>query len=180
MSRIGKRPVEILGGVKVTVSDRLVHVEGPKGKLEYTHPSGIAVAVAGSSVVVTRPNDERQSRALHGLTRSLIQNMVTGVSKGYETSLDITGTGYRAELAGDKLTIAAGLSRPVVHRLPKGVTAEIAEKQTRIILRCIDKQLLGIQAATIRHYRPPEPYKGKGIRYTKEQIRRTVGKSGAA
>jgi large subunit ribosomal protein L6 len=178
MSRIGKRPIDIPSGVKVTVAERLVKVEGPKGKLEYNHNPGVAVKIEGPQVVVTRPDDSRQARSLHGLTRTIIGNMVEGVSKGYEIGLEINGVGYRAEAQGNNLTISVGLSSPVTHILPAGVTAKI-EKQTQITLSSIDKQLLGVQAAKIRSYRPPEPYKAKGIKYATERIRRKVGKSGA-
>lgn len=179
MSRIGKRPVDIPDGVKVSVQDRVVAVEGPKGKLEYTHHPRVDVQVEGKQVVVTRPNNERQARSLHGLTRSLISNMVIGVSQGYTTVLEIHGVGYRAEVQGQMLTMSVGLSSPVKHELPAGVTAEV-EKQTKVTLRSNDKQLLGVQAAKLRSYRPPEPYKGKGVRYATERIRRKVGKSGAS
>lgn len=178
MSRIGKRPIDIPDGVKVSVTDRVVAVEGPKGKLQYRHNPGVAVAVEGKQIVVTRPDDTRQSRSLHGLTRTLLGNMVEGVSKGYQATLEINGVGYRAEVQGNKLTIAVGLSGPVTHTLPQGVAAKV-DKQTQITLTSIDKQLLGVQAAKIRSYRPPEPYKAKGIKYASERIRRKVGKSGA-
>jgi large subunit ribosomal protein L6 len=179
MSRIGKRPIDIPDGVKVSVSDRHVVVEGPKGKLTRTHNPGVSVVVEGTQVLVNRPNDSRQSRSLHGLTRTLISNMVEGVNKGYEAKLEINGVGYRAEVQGNTLTISVGLSGPVAHALPEGVSAKV-DKQTQITLSSIDKQLLGVQAAKIRSYRPPEPYKAKGIKYSAERIRRKVGKSGAA
>jgi len=178
MSRIGKQPIDIPDGVKVLVTERHVVVEGPKGKLEYDHNPVVAVAVEGKQVLVTRPDDSRQARSLHGLTRTLVSNMVEGVSKGYEVKLEISGVGYRAEVQGDSMTISVGLANPVTHKLPKGVTAKI-DKQTMITLSSVDKQLLGVQAAKIRSYRPPEPYKGKGIKYGDERIRRKVGKSGA-
>lgn len=177
MSRIGKMPVAIPGGVKVTVRDGTVHVEGPKGKLDLAHHPAMAVKVEGNQVLVARPNDLRENRALHGLTRSLIHNMVVGVSQGYQKTLEISGTGYRAEVQGQKLTIAVGFSSPVVHMLPKNVSATV-EKQTKITLTSIDKQALGVQAAKIRDFRPPEPYQGKGIKYSTERIKRKAGKTG--
>jgi large subunit ribosomal protein L6 len=178
MSRIGRKPVAIPSGVKVSVRDGMVYVEGPKGKLDLTHHPKMTVKVEGNQVLVSRPDDERENRSLHGMTRSLIQNMVDGVSKGYSKMLEISGTGYRAEVQGQKLTISVGFSSPVVHMLPKSVTATI-EKQTKITLTSIDKQELGVQAATIRGYRPPEPYQGKGIKYSTERIKRKAGKTGA-
>jgi len=178
MSRIGRKPVAIPSGVKVSVKDGTIHVEGPKGKLDFAHHPKMTVKVEGSQVLVARPNDERENRSLHGMTRSLIQNMVVGVSQGYQKTLEISGTGYRAEVQGQKLTISVGFSSPVVHMLPKSVTATI-EKQTKITLTSIDKQELGVQAAKIRGYRPPEPYQGKGIKYSTERIKRKAGKTGA-
>lgn len=179
MSRIGKKPIEIPSGVKVSVTKRLVAVEGPKGKLNFEHHNGVTVTVKDNAIVVERPDDSRLSRSLHGMTRSCVANMVEGVTKGYEISLDVVGVGYKAELNGQILTISAGLSSPVAHKLSDGIQCEVTEKNTRIVLRSTDKTLIGNEAATIRHYRKPEPYKGKGIKYTHEQIKRKVGKSGA-
>lgn len=179
MSRIGRKPIEVPAGVKVTVAKRLVSIEGPKGKLNFEHHESVSVAYKDNQILVDRPNDSRQSRSLHGMTRSRVANMVQGVTKGYEISLDVVGVGYKAELKGKMLTISAGLSSPVNHKLSEGIDCELAEKQTRIILRSTNKELIGNEAATIRAYRVPEPYKGKGIKYTHEQIKRKVGKSGA-
>lgn len=179
MSRIGRKPIEVPAGVKVTVAKRLVSVEGPKGKLNFEHHAGVSVAFKENQILVDRPNDSRESRSLHGMTRSRVANMIEGVTKGYEISLDVVGVGYKAELKGKMLTISAGLSYPVDHKLSDGIDCELAEKNTRIILRSTNKELIGNEAATIRGYRVPEPYKGKGIKYTHEQIKRKVGKSGA-
>jgi large subunit ribosomal protein L6 len=179
MSRIGKQPVVIPAGVKVSVQNRLIRVEGPKGKLELTHHPGVAVASDGKQLTVTRPNDERLSRALHGLTRALINNMVVGVTKGYEKRLKIEGVGYQAAMKGKAVELTVGFANRVVHTPPDGVTVAVPEPTT-IVVTGADKQKVGQFAAEIRASRKPEPYKGKGIRYENEVVRRKEGKSFAA
>lgn len=181
MSRIGKRPIDIPGGVKIAIQERNIVVEGPKGRLEFRHHQAVNVAVdeQAKQIVVTRPDDQRASRSLHGLTRSMVQNMVQGVSQGYEITLEITGVGYRAEVQGQNVTVAVGFASPIKHTLSPGVTA-VAEKPSILKLSSVDKQLLGVEAAKLRSYRPPEPYKGKGIKYSTETIRHKVGKAGAS
>jgi large subunit ribosomal protein L6 len=178
MSRIGKKPITIPDKVKVTVSGQKVNVDGPKGKLSLeVHPK-TKVAISGKEVVVSRSGDDRLAKSVHGLTRTLINNMVVGVSQGFERALEINGVGFRAEVKGQDLNLALGFSHPVVFRLPAGVTAEV-EKQTKVLLRSADRQLLGATAAKLRSLRPPEPYKGKGIKYSDETIKRKEGKTGA-
>ena len=180
MSRIGKLPIAVPDGVKIALADRAVKVEGPKGKLEAAVPPGIDVTVDGKVVRVTRSAEERNVKALHGLARKLIANMVEGVSKGFTRVLEINGVGYRAEVRGPDLHIALGYSHPIVYPLPKGVTASV-ERQIIITLTSADRRLLGETAAAIRGFRPPEPYKGKGIKYREEVIKRKAGKAvGAA
>jgi len=179
MSRIGKKPVPIPAGVQVAVSGQLVTVKGPKGSLSREVPLPITVAVQGKDVVCQRPGDDRETRAKHGLVRSLIENMVQGVSQGYERVLEINGVGYKADVQGkSKLVLNLGHSHPIEHNLAPGVTAEV-EKNVKITLRGVDNHVLGLEAAKIRSYRPPEPYKGKGIKYAEERLRRKVGKAGA-
>jgi large subunit ribosomal protein L6 len=179
MSRIGRKPVPIPDGVKVVVDGATVRAQGPKGALTQAVPAALTVEVTNNQVVVSRQSDHRSVRALHGLLRSLVSNMVTGVKDGFERRLDIVGIGYRAQLQGKSLQLALGYSHPVVFPLPEGVTAEV-EKQTQITLRGSDKALLGQTAARLRALRKPDPYKGKGIRYTDEVIRRKVGKKAGA
>lgn len=177
MSRIGKEPVPIPSGVDVTLADETVTVKGPKGELSESVPGGITVEITDNQVVVTRASDERDHRSLHGLTRSLIANMVTGVTDGYSKNLEIVGVGYRAQARGDAaLTIQAGFSHPVEVQAPEGVTFEVPSP-TRITVRGASKQVVGQVAAEIRAIRKPEPYKGKGIRYAGEQVRRKAGKA---
>jgi large subunit ribosomal protein L6 len=178
MSRIGKKPVPIPKGVQVGVDGREVEVKGPKGRLRLTVHEQCAVQVADGSVVVTRAGDHRTARALHGLTRALVANMVRGVTEGFERKLEIVGIGYRAQLSAGTLTFSLGYSHPVVFPLPEGVQAEV-EKQTAITLRGIDKYVVGQTAAKIRALRPPDSYKGKGIRFADEVVRRKAGKTGA-
>ncbi len=179
MSRIGKKPVPIPQGVKVQVAEGRVSAEGPKGKLAQSVPGGLTAKVEGNHIVISRAGDDRKARALHGLARALVANMVTGVKEGFEKKLEIVGIGYRAQLQGRAIQLALGYSHPVIFPLPEGVTAEI-EKQTAITLRAADKALLGQTAARIRMLRKPDPYKGKGIRYADEVIRRKVGKKAGA
>jgi len=176
MSRIGKEPVAIPDGVDVNLDGRTLTVKGPRGTLtQDIHPE-ISVAVEDVRVVVTRPDDEREHRALHGLFRSLIANMVTGVTQGYRRELEIVGVGYRAQARGRGLTLQLGFSHPVEVEAPEGITFEVASP-TRIAVAGNDKHLVGQVAANIRKIRKPEPYKGKGIRYAGEQIRRKAGKA---
>jgi large subunit ribosomal protein L6 len=176
VSRIGKLPVTIPAGVKVVVDPSAVKLEGPKGKLQAPIPAGVQVTVEGNIVQVARDNEERKVRALHGLTRKLIANMAQGVSQGFNRVLDINGVGYRAEVRGQDIHMTLGYSHPVVFPLPQGVTAAV-ERQIVITLSGADRQLLGETAAKIRSLRPPEPYKGKGIKYREEFIKRKAGKA---
>ena len=176
MSRIGKLPVTIPAGVKVAVDTDAVHVEGPKGKLHTTVPAGVNVNVEGNVVRIERRAEDRKSRALHGLTRKLIANMAQGVSQGFTRVLDINGVGYRAEVKGQEIHMTLGYSHPVIFPLPQGVTA-LVERQIIITLSGADRQLLGETAAKIRGLRLPEPYKGKGIKYREEFIKRKAGKA---
>ena len=177
MSRIGRLPVAIPAGVEVTVADgNVVTVKGPKGTLERALPTELEIKVEDGHVVVTRPNDLKRIKALHGLTRSLIHNMVVGVSEGYKKELEVNGVGYRASKAGKKLTLNLGYSHPVEMEDPEGLESEVQDN--KIIIKGIDKEKVGQYAAEIRDKRRPEPYKGKGIKYDTEVIRRKVGKTG--
>lgn len=178
MSRIGKQPIPVPPGVEVTIAGRRVAVKGPKGALELEAPPDIEVSRAGDDVVVTRPDDERGHRALHGLTRSLVANMVVGVSEGFSKDLEIVGVGYRAIARGsDTIELQVGYSHPVPVKAPAGITLEVPAAN-RVTVRGVDKQLVGQVAADIRKIREPEPYKGKGIRYSGERVARKAGKSG--
>ena len=180
MSRIGRLPITIPNGVKITLDHRVVRVEGPKGKLDAAIPVGIRVEMEGNLLRVGREAEERQARALHGLTRKLLANMVEGVSRGFSRVLEINGVGYRAEVKGTGLHLTLGFSHPITFPLPPGITATV-ERQVLVTLHGADKQLLGKTAATLRALRPPEPYKGKGIKYREEVIKRKAGKAvGAA
>lgn len=175
MSRIGKKPVEIPSGVKVALSGQVLNVEGPKGKLSRELHESVQVEVAAQQIQVS-PGAENGT-ALQGLVRTLIANMVEGVTKGFERVLEINGVGYRADMQGKVLNLALGYSHPINYELPEGITAEV-EKQTKITVRGIDKELVGATAAKIRSFRAPEPYKGKGIKYADERIVRKAGKAG--
>jgi large subunit ribosomal protein L6 len=178
MSRIGRLPVAIPSGVDVSIDGSAVTVKGPKGTLAHTVAAPIEVArTDDGTIAVTRPDDERESRSLHGLTRTLINNMVVGVTEGYEKRLEIVGTGYRVLARGSDLEFALGFSHPVVVSPPEGITFAV-ESQTRFSVQGIDKQQVGEVAANIRKLRKPDPYKGKGVRYAGEQVRRKVGKAG--
>ena len=180
MSRIGKQPVSVPGGVKVRVADGKVNVEGPKGKLELVYHRAMKVEFdeAGKAVKVTRPDDERQNRAEHGLTRSLVNNMVVGVTQGFTKELEIVGVGYRATAQGNSaIELALGFSHPVRVQAPEGIEFEVPQP-TRIAVRGIDKEAVGQVAANIRKIRKPEPYKGKGVRYLGERVQRKAGKTG--
>jgi large subunit ribosomal protein L6 len=179
MSRIGKKPIPIPQGVKVQVDNGTVRAEGPKGKLTQPIPAPLSAKLEGSILHIARPDDDRRVRALHGLTRALVANMVSGVKDGFERKLDIVGIGYRAQMQGKNIQLALGYSHPVIFPLPEGITAEI-DKQTAITLRGADKALLGETAAKLRGLRKPDPYKGKGIRYSDEHVRRKVGKKAGA
>ena len=178
MSRIGRKVITIPKGVTINATKSEYSAKGPKGELKREMPEGVTIKVNGGEVQVERADDSRENRAKHGMVRAILANMVKGVSDGWERSLEINGVGYRAEVAGQKLNMALGFSHPVVFDLPKGVAGKV-DKNT-IILSGIDKELLGETAAKIREIRPPEPYKGKGIKYVEETIRRKVGKTGAA
>ena len=179
MSRIGKQPIKIPQGVKVAVDGLVVRAEGPKGKLSQPVPAGLTPKMQDGTVVIERGSDEREVRALHGLARALVANMVNGVKDGFERKLEIIGIGYRAQMQGKAIQLALGYSHPIVFPLPEGITAEI-DKQTAITLRGADKALLGQTAAKLRALREPDPYKGKGIRYVGEVVRRKVGKKAGA
>ena len=175
MSRIGKQPIPVPSGVTVAIEPGSVRVNGPKGELSTDIPRDIKVAQEGETLVVLRPTDRGEHRALHGLTRSLVANMIQGVTAGYEKRLEIQGVGYRAQLKGANLELAVGFSHPVPIAAPHGIEFEVPQP-TRIVVRGISKQLVGETAALIRKQRPPEPYKGKGIRYEGEYVARKVGK----
>jgi large subunit ribosomal protein L6 len=177
MSRIGKAPITVPSGVDVTVEGRNVTVKGPKGTLSHEVDEPITVSLDDGVLSVQRPDDERESRSLHGLSRSLLNNLVQGVSQGYERKLEIHGVGYRVQLRGSDLEFALGFSHPVKITPPEGITFAV-ESPTRFSVQGIDKQLVGQVAANIRWLRKPDPYKGKGVRYAGEQIRRKVGKTG--
>ncbi|GAA1479932.1 50S ribosomal protein L6 [Gordonia sinesedis] len=177
MSRIGKNPIEIPAGVDVTINGQDVTVKGPKGELSLTVAEPIVVAKEDNTIVVTRPNDERRNRALHGLSRSLVNNLVVGVTQGYTTKMEIFGVGYRVQAKGQDLEFALGYSHPVPIKAEEGITFAV-ESPTKFSVSGIDKQKVGQISANIRRLRRPDPYKGKGIRYEGEQIRRKVGKTG--
>ena len=177
MSRIGKQPVPVPAGVDVVIDGQSVSVKGPKGSLGLSVAEPITVAEEGGVLVVTRPNDERDSRARHGLTRTLVSNMVTGVTQGYEKGLEIVGTGYRVAAKGTDLEFQLGFSHPVVVKAPDGITFAV-ETPVKFKVQGIDKQQVGEVAANIRKIRKPEPYKGKGVRYEGEVVRRKAGKAG--
>jgi len=178
MSRIGKKTIDIPQAVTVDVKDSLVKVKGPKGELKYDLPFGVTVASAGGKVDVRRASDLKKDRALHGLVRSLIANMVTGVSQGYKRDLEIKGVGYRAQAKGNKIVFTLGFSHAIEYELPAGVSATTDDKMISISLTGIEKQLLGQVAANIRKLRKPDVYKGKGVRYAGERIKLKAGKTG--
>ena len=177
MSRIGKLPIALESGVEITVRDGMVTVKGPKGTLEQRLVAGTSIEIVEGRALVHRDSDEKPVRAAHGLMRSLLANMVTGVSRGFERSLEIVGVGYRAQVSGKQVTLSVGHSHPVVVEVPAGLEV-VGESPTRLIVKGTDKQRVGQLAANIRGVRPPEPYKGKGIRYLGEHVRRKVGKAG--
>ena len=177
MSRVGRKPIAVPKGVTVTLGDRAISVKGPKGELKRELPGGVSIKVEQGQVQVNRDDESRENRAKHGLVRALLANMIKGVTDGFERRLEINGVGYRAEVAGSKVTFALGYSHPVVYELPKGTAAKV--EKNIVVVTGIDRELLGEVAAKIRGFRPPEPYKGKGIKYVEETIRRKVGKTGA-
>ena len=177
MSRIGRMPIDIPGGVEVKIDGQAVTVKGPKGELALTVASPIEVAIEDNQVVVTRPDDERASRSLHGLTRTLIANQIIGVTQGYSKGLEVVGTGYRVQAKGESIEFALGFSHPVTVTPPAGITFTV-EGNNKLTVSGIDKQAVGEVAANIRKIRKPEPYKGKGVRYAGEVVRRKAGKSG--
>lgn len=177
MSRIGRLPIQIPAGVTVTVDGSSVTVKGPKGELQLNAANPIEVAVEENQVLVTRPNDERESRSLHGLTRTLIANQIIGVTEGYTKGLEVVGTGYRVALKGSSLEFALGFSHPVIVEPPAGISFSV-EGNNKVTVAGIDKQAVGEAAANIRKIRKPEPYKGKGVRYAGEIVRRKAGKAG--
>ncbi|QWR77013.1 50S ribosomal protein L6 [Candidatus Magnetomonas plexicatena] len=178
MSRVGRKPIDIPSGVVVKIDGANVAVTGPKGKLNWRRPEGVTLTLSGSTLTVERQSDSKDHRSLHGLTRTLISNMCTGVSAGFVRNMELVGVGYRAQVKGDKIEFAVGYSHPVEMTLPTGVTAEVDKKQTKLVLMGIDKELLGQFAADIRSIRPPDAYKGKGIRYAEEVIKVKPGKTG--
>lgn len=186
MSRIGNKPISVPSGVKVAISNRTVNVEGPKGKLSFTHHELMEVQLSddGTTITVARPNDEREARSLHGLTRTLIDNMIVGVTQGYEKKLELYGVGFSANLQGNKLSFVCGYANTVVKDVPAGIEVEVTTPQARgdndparFTIRGCDKQMVGEFAAQCRRVRKPEPYKGKGFRYADERIVRKVGKA---
>lgn len=176
MSRVGKKPIVIPDGVKITQEGNFLKIKGPKGELERQIHPNISVDIAENQVIVTRPDDTKQNKSLHGLSRALVQNMVTGVTDTYKKTLDIVGVGYKAELKGKNLLLNIGYSHPIFIIPPDGISIE-TPTQTQIIVSGIDKQLVGLVTAKIRSYRKPEPYKGKGIKYSDEHIVRKAGKT---
>jgi len=178
MSRIGKKPIDIPKGVEVKLEGSKVKVKGPKGELAMILPMGISVRTDDGKIYLERASESKEVKSLHGLSRSLIGNMVTGVTQGFQKVLEITGTGYRAQVQGKKLMMTLGYSHPVEFPLPEGITASVDQKQTTLTLSGIDKQLLGQVAADIKALRPPDAYKGKGVRYAGERLKLKVGKAG--
>ena len=178
MSRIGNAPVVIPAGVEIKLDGSFMKVKGPHGELEYTFNENIKISMKDGVVKVERPNNNKENRSLHGTTRALIQNMVTGVSSKFKKELEMVGVGYKSSIAGKKLVINAGYSHPVEMEIPAGLTVEVPQS-TKIIISGIDKQVVGAFASNVRKVRPPEPYKGKGIKYIDEHIRRKVGKTGS-
>ncbi|NLG71152.1 MAG: 50S ribosomal protein L6 [Chloroflexi bacterium] len=178
MSRIGRMPVVIPSGVEVEVKGSSVRVKGPKGELARTFPADMIIEVEDNQILVKRPTDEANHRALHGMTRALIQNMVTGVSTGFQKILEVNGVGYRAEMNGSNLVLHVGYSHPVTVEPPEGISFEVDQRTRQIKVNGYDRQEVGQVAANIRKIRPPEPYKGKGIKYLDERIRRKAGKAG--
>lgn len=181
MSRIGKQPVEVPTGVTVEINGTTVTVKGTKGELKKDFHPNMKIELKDDQIIVTRPDDQKENKALHGLTRSLIANMVEGVTKGFEKQLEIVGVGYRAQASGNKITLNLGFSHPIEYTAPQGIEFEMdKDKKNIITVRGIDKQVVGEAAAKIRSYRKPEPYKGKGIKYIDEYVARKAGKAAGA
>ena len=178
MSRVGKNPINIPSGVDVKIQGGLVSIKGPKGELKWNCPGEMKLTMKDNQILVERPSDAKPHRALHGTVRSIIANMVSGTSTGYKRVLEINGVGYRAQVQGQKVSFTLGYSHPVEFSLPQGITAQVDKKQTQLTLEGIDKQLIGQVAANIRSLRPPNVYKGKGIKYAEERIKLKVGKAG--
>lgn len=176
MSRIGKKPIAIPKDVKVSLNGKTVTVEGPKGKLDYSLPLGIDIKIENDSVKASRQSDSKNQKALHGLARSLLNNMIKGVTEGYTKELEVVGVGYRAQIAGKKLSLYLGFTHSVEYNIPEDIVIE-SPKPNQIIIKGVDKARVGETAAKIRSFYPPEPYKGKGIKYTDEYIRRKIGKA---
>ncbi len=179
MSRIGRKAITVPDKVKVTTNGRHLHVEGPLGKLDMLMPEGVGVKMEGHIAHVSAPPKTRSSRGHQGMVRAILANMVNGVTKGYEKNLEINGVGYKADLKGDSITFALGYTHPITLKLPKGITAVVDKTQTKVTIKGADKQMVGQIAAQIRGYKEPEPYKGKGVKYAEEVIKRKVGKTGA-
>ncbi|WP_394282130.1 50S ribosomal protein L6 [Corynebacterium sp.] len=177
MSRVGKAPIAIPNGVEVKIDGQDVDVKGPKGSMSWTVPAPITVAVEDNEIVVSRPDDHRENRSLHGLSRSLVNNLVVGVTEGYKINMEIFGVGYRVQMKGKDLEFSLGYSHPILIEAPEGITFAV-DGNTKFSIEGIDKQLVGQLAANIRRLRKDDPYKGKGIRYAGEQVRRKVGKTG--
>jgi large subunit ribosomal protein L6 len=177
MSRIGRKPLPVPKGVTLAQKPGLVSVKGPKGELSKAVPSGVTIKMEADTILVSRADDSRENRSKHGLVRAHLANMVKGVTEGWTRELEINGVGYRAEVAGDTMTMALGYSHPVVFKLPKGVSAKV--EKNRVMLTSADRDLVGQTAAKVRELRAPEPYKGKGVKYVEEVIKRKVGKAGA-
>lgn len=178
MSRIGKKPIQVPAGVEIQLKNNYIAVKGPKGQLDWTFPEGTSVSLEGNVLVVARDNDQKKTRALHGLTRKLIANMIEGVTAGYQRVLEIVGVGYRAQVQGSRILLSLGYSHPVEYQIPEGISASVDQKQVQITLTGIDKQKIGQVAANLRGLRKPDAYKGKGIRYAKERLKLKVGKAG--
>ncbi len=178
MSRIGKMPIPVPDGVQVTLKGSQVHVKGPKGEMSRAFHPDIRIELDGGELKVSRPTDQRHHRALHGLTRALVNNMVVGVSQGFQKVLEVVGVGYRPEIQGSSLVLNLGFSHPVVINPPDDVQFEVEPRRKLITISGIDKEVVGQLAADIRKLRPPEPYKGKGVRYLDERVRRKAGKAG--
>lgn len=179
MSRVGRKPIDIAKGVTVNLNQKVITVKGPKGELSASVHPDISVEIKDNHVAMIRKNDEKENRALHGLWRALVQNMITGVTTGYSKTLEIVGVGYRAEMKGKKLQLLLGYSHAILFGPPEGIKIE-TPTQTQIVISGIDKQLVGLVASKIRSFRPPEPYKGKGVKYQGEYIRRKAGKAAAS
>lgn len=177
MSRIGKKPIQIPEKVQVDINNKIIHVKGPKGELNWRCPDKISVSVSDGFVIIQRSGDSKAEQELHGLTRSMISNMINGVSQGYQKVLDIVGVGYKAQVSSDKIILSLGYSHVAEFQLPEGIKASLDPKQTQITLTGTDKQQIGQVAASLRALRPPDAYKGKGIRYNGERIKLKVGKA---